>query len=188
VTSRDAVRNRETRSHELEDLAKAAQKSGEILGVSSLHMHRFPDNRMDGIELLEVVKCAEKYIHRHQPAVVYTHHGSDLNVDHQITNRAVVTACRPQPGQVVQTLLFFESPSSTEWFTPSNGLFFAPNWFVDISGTLERKLEALSVYSDEMRPWPHARSLEAVRHLAKWRGGTVGMQASEGFVLGRRLK
>ena len=188
ATSRDVTRNPEARTQELGELAQAAHKAKDILGVSSLHLHQFPDNRMDGVDLLDVIKCVEEHIGRVVPSVVYTHHAGDLNMDHQVTHKAVVTACRPQPGHAVNTVLFFEVPSSTEWQTPGSGAAFTPNWFVDISETLKQKKEALEAYADEMRSWPHARSTEAVEHLARWRGASVGTEAAEGFVLGRFMK
>lgn len=122
---------------------------------------------------------------RIRPAIVYTHHGGDLNVDHQIVHRAVVTACRPLPGSVLETLLFFEVPSSTEWQAGDAAQAFVPDWFVDASATLSLKLKALRAYASEMRPWPHSRSLEAVEHLARWRGACAGWKAAEAFQLGR---
>jgi LmbE family N-acetylglucosaminyl deacetylase len=64
---------------------------------------------------------------------------------------------------------------------------FNPNWFVDISQTLHLKLQALQAYEDELRPFPHPRSIKAVEALAQWRGATVGVGAAEGFILGRKL-
>jgi hypothetical protein len=52
---------------------------------------------------------------------------------------------------------------------------------------LELKIKALKAYKSEMRKWPHARSLKAVDHLAKWRGATVGHEAAEAFMLIRKL-
>ena len=126
-------------------------------------------------------------IAEHQPSTVFTHHPGDMNVDHRCVHEAVVTACRPQPGNLVKTLLLFEVPSSTEWQTPWTAPVFAPNWFVEISQTLERKLAALDVYAAEMRPWPHPRSLQGVEHLARWRGASSGVDAAEAFVLARFL-
>lgn len=186
ATSRDESRNPEARTQELTELAQAAHKAKDILGVSSLHLHQFPDNRMDGVDLLDVIKVVEERIQQLRPTVVYTHHSGDLNIDHQITHKAVTTACRPAPGQTVQTLLFFEVPSSTEWQTPDKCSAFVPNWYVDISNIQDRKREALFAYSAEMRPWPHARSVEAVEHLVRWRGSSIGVEAAEGFMLGRR--
>lgn len=187
VTSRDKVRQRESRDGELSQLAQAAQEAGRILGVQSVELYNFPDNRMDAVDLLDVVKVVEAAIDRHKPVMIYTHHAGDVNIDHRIVHQAVVTACRPLPGQYVKTLLFFEVPSSSEWQTPGSAPAFLPNYFVDISNCLDKKLQALEAYESEMRPWPHPRSLTAVEHLVRWRGTTVGVEAAEGFVLGRKL-
>jgi LmbE family N-acetylglucosaminyl deacetylase len=137
--------------------------------------------------LLDVIKPIEALIERHRPDTVVTHHGSDLNIDHRRVSQAVATACRPQRGHSVRRLLMFEVASSTEWQLPDAANPFAPNFFVDISMTLERKLSALQAYSAEMRAWPHPRSLQALEHLARWRGATIGVEAAEAFVLGRQI-
>ena len=97
--------------------------------MSSLELLDFPDNRMDCLDLLDIVKVVEQFIDRLEPDVVYnTHHAGDVNIDHQITHQAVVTACRPMPGQCVKCLLFFEVASSTEWQPPGSAPVFDPNW------------------------------------------------------------
>ncbi len=187
ITSRDKQRNPKRRKLELQKLVESAQMANKVLGVSSLNLHNFPDNRMDSVDLLDIIKVIEGYINKHQPEIVYTHHSGDLNIDHKIVNMAVVTACRPIPLQSVKTILFFEVLSSTEWQMPASALPFAPNWFVDISETLAVKLQALAAYQSEMRPWPHARSSEAMEYLARWRGAGIGVEVAEAFVLGRKL-
>ncbi len=165
--------------------AKAAQQAHAILGSATLELLNFPDNRLDGVDLLDLVKAIETFIKRVQPSVVYTHHPGDLNVDHRQVSDAVATTCRPAPGSAVERLLFFEVPSSTEWRVGNTSTAFVPNYFVDVAVTLERKLQALACYTTEIRPWPHPRSLQAVEHLARWRGATVACQAAEAFVLAR---
>lgn len=165
----------------------AAQKSGDILGIHSISFGDFPDNRMDTVALLDIIREVEKLIGLHQPDTVFTHHSGDLNVDHRRVHEAVATACRPQCGHPVKTLLCFEVPSSTEWQLSGSAPAFMPNWFVDISDTLDRKLAALDAYAAELRAWPHPRSRQGVEHLVRWRGATVGAEAAEAFVLGRRL-
>ncbi|HVZ53578.1 MAG TPA: PIG-L deacetylase family protein [Pseudolabrys sp.] len=166
---------------------EAAQKAAAILGVSQLVARSLPDNRMDSLPLLDVVKVIEQHIRDFSPDTVYTHHIGDLNIDHRCVHKAVVTACRPQGGHPVLNLLFCEIPSSTEWQTPGSGPAFAPNCFVDIAATLDAKMQALRAYEAEMRPWPHVRSYEAVEHLARWRGATMGCAAAEAFIVGRKL-
>lgn len=188
VTSRDISRDRKSRNPDLSELSKVAEKSAKIIGINTITMLDYPDNRMDSVDLLDVVKSVEACIDKLQPDIVITHHSNDLNIDHRIVHKAVLTACRPQPGISVKKILCFEVPSSTEWQSPYTEPNFTPNWFEDISETLDLKIEALKAYSSEMRKWPHSRSIKAVKHLAKWRGATVGCNAVESFMLIRCLE
>jgi LmbE family N-acetylglucosaminyl deacetylase len=168
-------------------LESAAREANAIVGSASLTLLDFPDNRMDDVARLELAQAAEAAIARVAPSIVYTHHAGDMNVDHARVHDATCIATRPIPGQCVRSLLFFEVPSSTEWRPASAATAFAPTWFVDVSDTLAVKLRALAAYEMEMRAFPHPRSLEAVEHLARWRGATGGMAAAEAFMVGRHL-
>lgn len=168
--------------------ARAAQVAARILGAEPPRLLDLPDNRLDAMPLLDIVRRVESVIAEVRPGIVYTHHAGDLNVDHRITHQAVMTACRPVPGGSCRRICCFEVPSSTEWQTPGVADAFLPNWYVDIEATLSRKLDALRAYADELRPWPHPRSLRAVEYLARWRGASVGLEAAEAFMLARSLE
>ncbi len=187
ITSRDMNRDVSGRHSDLEILKKAAYAAKEILGASSLTIENYPDNRLDSIDMIEIIKKIEFNIQKYNPSIIYTHYAGDLNLDHKIVNNAVAVACRPLPGAAVKTILFFEIPSSTEWQIIGSGASFSPNWFVDIEETFAIKMKALECYSSELRPWPHPRSPEAIRHLASWRGASVGVECAEAFVLGRNI-
>lgn len=166
---------------------RAAREANDILGAASLQVNDLPDNRMDGLDRLDVVKQVEEFITRVRPELVLTHHLGDVNIDHRVVHDSVVTACRPQPGFCVRELMFFEVPSSTEWRPAHSALPFWPNVFIDITSTLEKKKQALRAYADELRDFPHPRSIVAVESLARWRGATAGVEAAEAFLLGRRI-
>jgi N-acetylglucosamine malate deacetylase 1 len=187
ATSRGPDRDTEADRQALAHLRKVAHEANDLLGATSVTLHGLPDNRMDSMDRLDVIKLVEREVRRVQPDTVYTHHAGDLNIDHRIVHESVLTACRPQPGHPVKTLLFFEIASSTEWMPGGSAPMFAPNWFADISHTLALKLKALECYRSEMRAWPHARSIAALENLARWRGASVGMGAAEAFMLGRHL-
>lgn len=165
----------------------AAHRACDILGVKSVSFGEFPDNRMDTIALLDIIKPIETLVVQCRPDIVFAHHAGDVNIDHRRIHEAVGAACRPQLGHPVKTLLCFEVPSSTEWQLPGGAPAFVPNWFVDISDTLDLKLAALEAYAAELRPWPHPRSKQGVEYLARWRGATIGAEAAEAFMLGRQL-
>ena len=165
----------------------AATKAGQILGCKSVECIGLADNRLDGIDLLDIVKHIEHMMSKVSPSTVFTHHSGDVNVDHRVIHEAVLAATRPQIGNPVKELLFFEVPSSSEWTPPGSLPAFVPNCFIDISKTFGIKKNALHIYSNEMRPFPHPRSFQAIEALAQWRGATVGVAAAEAFIIGRSI-
>lgn len=162
-------------------------RAAEVLGVDDVELALLPDNRFDSVDLLDVVRLVEAAVERVRPDLVLTHHAGDVNVDHRVTHDAVLAATRPTPGHIVRTVLAFEVPSSTEWrFAPASQ--FTPTVFVDVSDTLDAKLDALRAYRSELREAPHPRSVEGVRALATLRGTTAGVAAAEAFQLVRALR
>src|SRR5262249_58225797 len=96
---------------QLEHLHSNARQAADRLGAKKLILSKLPDNRLDTVPLLEVVKLVEGLVEKFDPEVVYTHHPGDLNVDHAVVHRAVLTATRPQPGQRVREIYTFEVAS-----------------------------------------------------------------------------
>lgn len=171
----------------IEALRDQARDAASVLGAESVAFAEFPDNRMDSVPLLDVVQRVEAFLEEAQPSRLFTHHAGDLNVDHRIVHQAVLTACRPVPGALPVEILACEVNSSTEWASPS-AVAFQPTLFVDAASTLDRKTAALERYASELRPWPHPRSVEGVRALARWRGAQSGRGAAEAFMLCRKVE
>ncbi|WP_291499947.1 PIG-L deacetylase family protein [Desulfocurvus sp.] len=185
ATSRLPGREEERRQQAA--LKDALGQAACILGVKEVRQFDFPDNAFDSVPLLEIVRVVETLVQECCPSVVFTHHSGDLNVDHCVTARAVLTATRPQGRNPVRTVLSFEVPSSTEWSFGGVLPAFTPNVFFDVTATLERKLAAMEAYAQEGRPFPHPRSLEALRMLSGVRGSACGLQAAEAFMLVRHV-
>ncbi len=165
----------------------AAARAQSILGIHVVHHLNLPDNRLDTLALLSIVQLIEPLIRSTAPDVIYTHHHGDLNVDHRLVHEAVLTACRPLPGCSVREIYTFEVMSSSEWNAPGKHPFL-PQLRVDISAQLQRKLEALKAYRDEMRCAPHSRSIEHLQALAIHRGHEAGLMAAEAFGVIRMLR
>ena len=181
VLMADGVYSRSNITSEDFERRMAALKSAQsILGISSVDYLGLPDNRMDSIQLLDIVQKLEPIIENKQPTIVYTHHHGDLNIDHRITHEAVMTACRPMPNFSVKEIYGFEVMSSTEWASPIHSTFI-PSFFVDISKQLPIKIKALEAYAEEMRSVPHSRSIKHIEVLARHRGYSIGVEAAEAF-------
>jgi LmbE family N-acetylglucosaminyl deacetylase len=172
----------------LEALRGRSREVAERLGAVDLFLYGLPDNRFDTVPLLDVVKIVEDLVKRLTPQTIYTHSGGDLNIDHRVVSRAVLTATRPLAGSPVKEVYAFEVPSSTEWAFGHLQPVFRPNVLVDISRTLEAKIQAMQLYESEARPFPHPRSPEALRAVALRWGATGGVDAAEAFELIRSVR
>ena len=165
-----------------------AQKASKVLACQNPIFLNYPDNQLNTVPLLDIVKKIETIVSDFQPNIIYTHYFGDLNIDHQITHKAVITACRPQPNFCVKEIYSFEVLSATHWQSPSMSNAFNPNYFVDVSDFIKQKIKALKCYDNEMRDYPHARSYEAVVSLSSFRGSSVGVHNAEAFVIERLIK
>ena len=187
ITSRYQQREQADRAL-VEALRARSLQTVELLGAKDLFMHNLPDNRFDTVPMLDIVKIIEELVNKWHPHTIYTHHGGDLNIDHVLVHRAVLTATRPRSEQPVKEIYAFEVPSSTDWAFQQFQPVFRPNVFVDISTTLDLKVRAMELYESEARPFPHPRSAEALQAIARRWGSAIGCEAGEAFELIRAIR
>jgi LmbE family N-acetylglucosaminyl deacetylase len=172
----------EIRSRKEEEARRAASE----LGVDDYVHLDLPDMRLDTVAHVEVNRVVEEHVRDFGPTVVYTVQ-PDVNNDHRVLFDSVSVATRPVPGSGVRRLLTYAPTSSTEW-TPAAVNWFVPNWYVDVTATIERKLAAFAQYKTERREYPHPRSERAIRATAEFHGTTCGCEYAEPFVLVRGLE
>ena len=160
-----------------------AQRAASILGVQELKLLGFPDQGLDQFSLVEIISPLEEIVETVRPDVVYLQYGYDINRDHQLLFQAALVATRPME-KFIQAIFAFDTVSSTEWAYPRS---FVPDTWVDISATLERKIDAMTCYETEVRDWPHPRSLHSLRVKAESAGSQVLSEAAECFMTIRRI-
>ncbi|EAK5848086.1 PIG-L family deacetylase [Campylobacter lari] len=171
-------RNEENIENQKSILENELILANNIIGVKKIFREYFPDNSFDKVALLEIVKAIENIKNEIKPDIIFTHYENDLNIDHQITYQATITATRSLLDESVKEIYSFEVLSSTEWKYP---LSFSPDVFYDISDTLNLKLKAMSCYKSELKDFPHPRSLEGIELNAKYNGMRVGLKYAEAF-------
>ena len=170
-----------TRARKEQEAVRAAAE----LGVEDYVHLDLPDMRLDTVAHVELNGVVEEHVRGHEPEIVYTVQ-PDVNLDHRMLFDAVAVATRPTPGHPVRRLLTYAPTSSTEW-TPAAVNWFVPNWYVDVTETLERKVVAFAHYETERRDYPHPRSERAIRAAASFHGSSCGCEYAEPFVLVRGL-
>lgn len=182
ITSRADERDVAKWQNELETHRSNIRSAQKSIGYESVGIYDFPDNRFDSIQLLDLIKVIEREKSEFKPEIIFTHHGGDVNIDHQRTFEAVITACRPMAAEVVKTIITFETMSGTEWRASSDPKHFIPNLFFEISEqALLTKIKAMESYEFERRPYPHPRSPEALRIRAQMWGIANGLNLAEAF-------
>lgn len=159
----------------------AALAAAKVIGFQWWSWGDFPDNQLDIVPLLSLVKFIEAAKQALNPTIIYTHSNADLNIDHRRVHEATLTAFRPQPQERWQEIRAFEVASSTEWGMRA----FSPSLFVNITPYWPIKAQALSAYQTELRPAPHARSIDALTALSQWRGAQAGFAYGEAFEIVR---
>lgn len=188
ITSRSDIRDTSLWENELTVHRENIKKAQSAIGYHSVSINDFPDNRFDTVALLDIIKVIEKEKAIFQPEVIFTHHGGDLNVDHQRTFEAVITTCRPMVDEKVKTIITFETPSGTEWRSSTDPRHFIPNLFFGVAEkNIEAKINGMESYEFEKRGYPHPRSSEALRIRAKYWGLSVGCEFAEAFCIVRMI-
>jgi LmbE family N-acetylglucosaminyl deacetylase len=161
-------------------------KCNKILGTKKIIFLDFDDNKMDIYPRLEIIKKIEEILNRYKPSLIFTHNFSDLNIDHEIVSKSVVTACRPNKNNnKIKKILFFETLSSSEWSIDRN---FKPNYYIDITKYISSKIKAMSKYKSEIQKSPMPRSLDNIKTLAKLRGSEINKNFAEAFSLYREIE
>ena len=169
-----------------DELVSDTLKSHAVLGLRPLPSGPFPNIRLNTVPHIELVQFIERAIEEVGATTIFTHHPHDLNDDHLHTSRACQAAARlfQRKREVprLQNLYYMEVLSSSDWAFPGTQEAFRANAYFEVGVEgVERKLEALSVYRNVMREYPHPRSREAIEGLARYRGGQAGMHHAEAF-------
>ncbi len=188
ITSRADQRDQQLWETELETHRKNIYEAQKAIGYQSVGIYSLPDNRFDSVALLDIIKIIEKEKVDFQPEVIFTHHGGDVNIDHQRTFESVITATRPLEHEGVKCIITFETFSGTEWRASTDPKHFIPNIYHEISQEgLAAKIKAMEQYEFEKRNFPHPRSPEALKIAAQRWGIVIGKPMAEVFHLVRLI-
>jgi LmbE family N-acetylglucosaminyl deacetylase len=188
ITSRSSERDIKKWNNELLQHKKNIKSASKIIGYHETKTYNLPDNRFDIIPLLDIIKIIEKEKNEFNPEIIFTHHNGDLNIDHQLTYNAVITACRPMSNEKVQNIITFETMSGTEWKPHNDPRHFLPNLFFSIpEENINIKSRAMEAYKYEKRDYPHPRSPLALKIVAQRWGIMNGCNFAEAFCIIRSI-
>jgi N-acetylglucosamine malate deacetylase 1 len=157
-------------------------KVRELYGFSEVFALRLAPRRLDTYPLADLIAEFSAAFVSYRPTQVFLPHRRDVHTDHRAVFDAVAACSKWFRYDSVRRVFAYETLSETE-FSLEGEPVFHPNFFVDITAFLERKLEIMAVYKSEIQDFPFPRSVEAIRALASLRGANSGFRAAEAFQL-----
>lgn len=152
-------------------------------GFAGIHQLGFATTRLDTIPDADMVAAMSAVFSTVKPSVVYLPFRGDVHSDHRKTFAAAYSCTKSFRHPYVRRVLMMEALSESEFAPALPGETFVPNVYRDIGTVLERKIDILRMYQDEVAPAPFPRSVETVRALATFRGAVAGCIAAEAFML-----
>ena len=176
-----------TSNKKIIDRKKASIEASKILGFKWLAQYDFPDNELNKINFLEIIKKIEIFKKKINPHIVLTHNFTDLNIDHRLVAEATLTAFRPEPKHHIEEFITFEVPSATDYRILKSQKNFLPNCFFNIQDELKFKIKAIKAYKNEVKIAPHSRSLDGIKNLSKLRGNQSGLKNAEAYEIIRKI-
>jgi len=182
----DGESSRNKKQNKITERETQSKKACKILGVKKVKFLRYLDQELESISLVELTNKIEDVVKNWSPSIIYTHYWGDMNQDHRRLFEATKIATRPIPNSSIKRVLCYETPSSTEW--GKNVQAFNPNHFVNISSTLKNKLKAIKQYKNEIKEFPHPRSIEGISIRAKFWGSCTGIENAEAFIILQNLE
>lgn len=164
-----------------------ARKAHELLGVKQSFFLNKPVGMLRSMNQMELNNEISEVIKSIQPEVVFTPFLGDMHTDHREVTESVMVGLRPIGNYSIREIYMYETLSETGWNVPTTERTFSPNVWVDISETIQDKIEAMKCYKSQLLEYPHPRSEEAILALAKYRGTTISVPYAESFMLVRKI-
>ena len=151
-------------------------------GFSSFHQADFISAQLDTYPLSSLISVASKYISEIEAEIIYLPYRNDVHSDHAAVFDAVSSCTKSFRYPYVKKVRAYETLSETEFSIDNTENGFKPNCWIDITQTLDKKIEIMGLYKGEMGVHPFPRSERNIQSLATLRGATAGVDAAEGFI------
>jgi len=160
-----------------------AERSGEVIGAKEVINIDVGDLTVNSHDE-ETVKKVIEVVRYVKPDVIITHSPEDYMTDHVETGKLVFNA------SFSSSVPHFGSGEAHGLITPLYymdtlaGVNFLPEEYVDVTDTIERKLEAVAKHESQVK-WMQVHDgidfLDFVRTVSRFRGLQIGVKFAEGF-------
>lgn len=171
----------------IEQVRLETKSAHQYLNIKKTYFLGLPAVMISEVPKYEINQKISNVVDEVKPNVVFLPHFGDMHFDHSLVSQSTMVAVRPIKEHKVLEVYSYETLSETEWNIPHVRNVFTPNTYIDISEYFNIKLKAMSFFKTQLKDFPHPRSLEAIKALAKLRGSTINADFAEAFCLIRKI-
>ena len=164
------------------NIRNEALKSHNYLGVKKTIFADFPAPKLDQYPSYEISNYVNNVLVKLKPQILFLPFPNDIHVDHKITYQSSMVAARPINSFIIKKILLYEVLSETN-YTPHMNIKFNPNYFENITDTINLKIKAMSYYKSQLKKYPNSRSLDMIKYLARYRGSFINVKYAESFIV-----
>lgn len=169
-------------------IKKEALRAHKILGIKDSIFLDLPTIGLANMARKNLNEPIHDVVNAIRPDIAFIPHKGDMHSDHKMVAESAMVALRPVNSPQLRAIYAYETLSETEWNIPSVDNLFIPNVWVDITSTIDKKIEAMKCYQSQLYDFPHPRSLEAIDSLSRFRGSTICVNNAESFMLIRSIQ
>lgn len=152
-------------------------------GFNSVSNLNFESAKLNSSNLSNLISSLKMVISEISPTDLYLPFPGDCHSDHKYVFDAGIACSKWFRCNSITRVFCYETISETDFDISPETIKFAPNVFVDIESTIDKKLQACAIYKSEFMEHPFPRSIENVRSLSINRGAISGYKNAEAFML-----
>jgi LmbE family N-acetylglucosaminyl deacetylase len=153
--------------------AKEIDEVSKFIGFTYEILFTDMDCLLYSMDKRKITKRIDKRIEEFKPNEVYCCYPSH-HQDHQVMYECTEICMRLKEGHIPEIYGLYEYPFIDVNHAPKGGLMY-----IDISNTLDKKLEAFCLYKSQNKSLPSPLSVGGIKTLAQMRGMQCGKNYAE---------
>ena len=142
----------------------------------------YSPSKLDKADFHALVQKIHEILNKLKPDTILMPHSEDIHTDHSVSSRAILSASKIFRNKYLKRLLVYETLSETEYKDTYSSINFVPNFYVDISRYIEKKIKAMSIYKGELMQPNYPRSHSSIKALSRYRGSKVLVKYAEAYM------
>ena len=155
------------------------EKIVDFYNFDGVYNLKFAPAMLDSIDKKVLIDSFSSCIKMIEPDWIVLPYPEDAHSDHCVTFEVAMSCAKIFRYPYIKRIMMMEVLSETNF--PKTGEAFSPNYYIDISDSIEAKITALQIYDTEFREHPFPRSIDAINALALLRGSEAGCKYAEAF-------